>query len=145
MEPNLIEKYDRSRINSLIGGAIGWSIYYGIFIFRSQIENATVKSTLSLIGLVGFTFFLVSLGRIIRIKRIMRKKPELKSALENELVIQNRKKAYAIGYWAMLISVMVGLNLVLFTPISPKMILELILFVGVLTLMITFIVLNKRE
>lgn len=143
MNTNLIEKYDRSRINLLIGGAISWSIYYGIFIFRSQISNEMVKKALGLIGLVSFAFFLYSLVRIMRIKSIMKRNPELRSALENELVVQNRKKAYAIGYWAMLISVMAGLNLVLFTSISPKMILELILFIGVLALMITFIVLNK--
>jgi 4-hydroxybenzoate polyprenyltransferase len=145
MNTNLIEKYDRSRINLLIGAAIGWGIYYGIFIFRDQISNEMIKGTLGLIGLVAFVFFLYSLFRILRIKRIMKRNPELKSALENEWVIQTRKKAYAIGYWVMMISVMTGLNLVLFTNISPKMILELILFVGVLSLMITFIVLNKRD
>jgi hypothetical protein len=145
MESNLIEKYDRSRINLLIGAAISWSIFEGYFISRNLIGNPTVKNILKIIGLLAFVFFFYTLVRIIRIKRIMKKNPDLKNALENEWVIQNRKKAYTIGFWVMLISLVIGLYLVLLTHISAALIIEIIMYIGVLALMITFIVLNKRE
>jgi hypothetical protein len=145
MESNLIEKYDRSRINLLIGAAISWSIYEGIFIFKHMFESATIQNILKIIALVAFAVFLFTLARIVQIKRLMKKNPELKNALENEWVIQNRKKGYTIGFWTMLISLVIGLYVVLLTKISPELIIELVLFIGVLSLMISFIILNKRE
>jgi hypothetical protein len=145
MESNLIEKYDKSRFKLLISAAISWSIYEGIFISRQYITDPSFKSTLKIISLIAFASFLYALIRIMRIKRIMKKNPELKNALENEWVIQNRRKAYTNGFWVMLISGVVGLYLLQITSISSILILELILCFGVLALIITFIILNKRE
>jgi hypothetical protein len=145
MESNLIEKYDHARINLMIGAAISWSVYEGIFILRHLIGDPASHNTLRIIALASFAIFLYTLARIIRIKRIMKKNPELKNALENELVIQNRKKAYTIGFWTFLISLFIGLFIVSMTKISAELVIESILFVGVLSLVVSFIFLSKRE
>ncbi len=144
METNLIEKYDKSRTKILIGIAIGWGIYYGIFILNDVIHSSVVLAILNLIGMIGLSLYMYGLIKMIQIKRLVKKDPEMQNALNNEWIIMNRRKAYAVGFWAMLISVTLGLLFVIFINIPAKLILELILFVGIMALIITFIVLNKR-
>jgi hypothetical protein len=144
METNLIEKYDKSRTKILIGIAIGWSIYYGIFILNDVIHNVVVMAILNIIGLIGLALYMYGLIKMIQIKRKLKNDPVLQSALNNEWIILNRRKAYAVGFWTMLISVTLGLLLVVFINIPAKIILELILFVGIMALILTFIILNIR-
>ena len=144
METNLIEKYDKSRTKILIGIAIGWSIYYGIFILNDVIHNVVVMAILNIIGLIGLALYMYGLIKMIQIKRKLKNDPDLQSALNNEWIILNRRKAYAVGFWTMLISVTLGLLLVVFINIPAKIILELILFVGIMALILTFIILNIR-
>lgn len=143
METNLIEKYDKSRTKLLIGIAIGWGIYYGIFILNDVIHNSFLIASLNIIGMLGLALYVYGLIKMIQIKRIIKKDPELQHAFNNEWIILNRRKAYAVGFWTMLISVTTGLLLVVFINIPAKLILELILFLGIMALIITFIVLNK--
>lgn len=144
METNLIEKYDKSRMKILIGIAIGWGMYYGIFILNDLIHSSVIIATLNLIGMMGLALYMYGLIKMIQIKRLVKKDPQLHNALNNELIILNRRKAYAVGFWTMLISVSIGLLFVGYINIPAKLILELILFVGIMALIISFIILNKR-
>jgi hypothetical protein len=144
METNLIEKYDSSRINLLIGIAIGWTIYFGIFIFDDFIKNSIVLGILNIAGIIGMVIFLFALIRMIRINRIIRKDPELRKALNNEWIILNRHKSRSVGFWVFLGTVLTGLYLVEFTGISPTLVLEVILLVGLLSNIISFILFCKR-
>lgn len=144
METNLIEKYDKSRINLLTGIAIGWTIYFGIFIFNDFIKNPVVLEILNIASIIGMIIFLYCLIRMTRINRIIIKNPELRKALNNEWIILNRHKARSVGFWVFLGSVLTGLYLVEFTNISATLIMGVVLMFGLLSNIISLIGFNKQ-
>ena len=144
METNLIEKYDRSRINLLIGISIGLGLHFGVVIFRDIIENSVLLVIMNIIGMIGWLVFLFSLTKMVRIQRIIKKDSELQSALNNEWIVLNRLKARSAGFWIFLGLVLIGVILVEFTGISAILVLQLILLIGILSHIILFILLTKR-
>lgn len=144
METNLIEKYDRSRINLLIGISIGLGLHFGVVIFRDIIENSVLLVIMNIIGMIGWLVFLFSLTKMVRIQRIIKKDSELQSALNNEWIVLNRLKARSAGFWIFLGLVLIGVILVEFTGISAILVLKLILLIGILSHIILFILLTKR-
>ncbi len=143
METSLIEKYDRSRFNLLIGATIGWGLWYGLKIVLPYITNKTIKLSLVVAGMIGFILVVVSLIKIMQIKRILRKNPQLGNILNNEWVVHTKRQAITVGYWCMLVAAAVGTGITEFIAISGLLLMQIMLYIGILSMLITHLILLR--
>ena len=143
MEISLIEKLDKSRYNLIKWFTIGWTIWFGGFILKDLINNKLIQVLIILTGLFAAIIFSVSLIRFRKFGKLVNSDVGLKNALNDELMIHNRNKSFAVGYWALIILVAIFLILSKFTNISALIVCKLTLYIGVISTLVSSLIYNK--
>ena len=143
METSLIEKYDKLRYNLILWFTIGWAIWFGSFILKDVIDNKIILSTILVIGFLGSIVYAVNLIRINRLSKIINADIKLKSALNDELIISNRKKSFVLGYSVLMLLIGVFYGLSLFFNIKALLICQILVYVGVLSALVSSLIYNR--
>tara|TARA_R110000868_G_scaffold410693_4_gene699815 strand:- start:51213 stop:51647 length:435 start_codon:yes stop_codon:yes gene_type:complete len=144
METTLIEKLDASRYKMILWFTIGWGGWFGAFIAKDLITNTFTIGVLSIFGFVGWALWFVNLLRLIKLGNLIKSDNHLKKALTDELLIHNRDKSIATGFWTFLILTVLFLGLSTFTDISALLVCEAMLFIGVLSTLISSLIYYKQ-
>ena len=143
MDTSIIEKYDRSRYNLVIGATIGWGVWFGLRIILPYISNIPLKMVMIATGLTGLTVAIVSFFRMRSIRRVIKTNPELGKILNNEWVIHTKRQAIAIGYSCMLLTAAIGIGIAEFIDLSGLLLAQIVLFVGILSMLIAHLFLLR--
>lgn len=143
METSLIEKLDKSRYNLIKWFTLGWSIWFGGFILKGLISNKLLINIIAFIGLIGAIIYAINLLRFLKIVKIVNANNELKSALNDELTMQNRLKSFKVGFCTLSVLISIFYVLSIFTSIPALVVCEVTLFFGVLSVLISSLIYNR--
>jgi hypothetical protein len=144
MEDSLIEKFDKSRYRLIKWFTVGWVVWYGTFIAKDVINNTPIVLLLVLVGLVGWVIWSINLVQLLRLGKKISINPELAEAMNNEMQKFYALKSSNIAFAATMATVGVFIGITAFYKISALIVCESILFVGMSSAFISYLVYNKE-
>ena len=144
MQNSSIDYLDRARYKMVKWFTIGWAIWFGTFILKDYLSEKWFVFSVILIGLIAWVMFVVQHLRIMKLGKIFKTNPRIKDALNDELMQHNRNKAAMVSYKVIMIFITIFLLFSLYTEVTALLVSEILLYVGVLSPLITSLVLNKR-
>lgn len=140
----MIEKLDKARYNLMKWLTLGWAVWFGAYILKDLINSKFIMLEIFIVfvGLIGSVVFIVNLQKYIRLGSKV-KNSRLNGALNNEMhKIYKYKSAY-IGVKVILTTIMLFFLVSLFYPLSAKLVCELTLYSGVLSILISGLFYNR--
>jgi len=143
METSLIEKLEKTRYNLLKWLTIGWAIWFGTFILKDSVQNHMILAAASTVGVWGWIVFIINLIKFLKLRRELGWDKKVENALNDELHQLNMHKSSMIGYWAVLTTTAVFLAISEFLEIKALLVTEIILYVGVLSALISGLIYNR--
>lgn len=143
METSTIEKLEKTRYNLLKWLTIGWAIWYGTFLLKDSIQDQTIIGGASVLGLIGWTIFIINLIQFLKLKRELRWDKKAQEALNDELHQLNMHKSFQIGFWAVILTTTVFLGIAEFTEIKALLVTKMIVYIGVLSVLISGLIYNR--
>jgi divalent metal cation (Fe/Co/Zn/Cd) transporter len=143
MEMSLIEKMNKSKYNLIKWFTVGWTIWFGGFILKDLIFNKIILGFIIMAGLTGWVLFVINIFRLKRFVKTVTKSSNLKQALSDELSLYNRNKSFVTGYYILIAMAGVFFALSVFTDITALVVSEVILYVGVLSSLISLLIYNR--
>lgn len=106
MEAKLIEKLDRRRFTYQLWFTIGMTMLLPDLLYHDLIEDHAVEHVSGVMAFVGFVLFIVFTVKNLRNEKEIKSSPELKAALNNEMVRMHKRKSYV---WAASTALVVSL------------------------------------
>ena len=144
MKNYTVEELDKSRYNMILWSTIGWGIWFGSFILKNEIDNYLLKGFLLLLGLISSVIWVKQLLKLRKLLKIMKSDNALSNALNDEVVAHNRLKSFQVSHISFVLVTVIFVIISTFTSISALLVSEVILFFGVLSGMIAWLVYNKN-
>ncbi|RIJ24401.1 hypothetical protein D1224_09240 [Henriciella barbarensis] len=140
-----VEKLSRKRRRVLIFMAIAFVIWQlaGLQMF-SDFAGGDRRVT-GVVSLFAFAFWAAMLVILMRQRGVKSAPPEARAALDDELVQQNRMRAFRTGYWVMLVTAAIVFTASLFFTIEGNVAAQLVLVAGVAGPMLAFARLEGRD
>ncbi|MCZ4296681.1 hypothetical protein [Henriciella marina] len=140
-----VEKLSRKRRRLLIFMAIAFAIWQlaGLEMF-SDLAGVDRRLT-SFASLFAFVVWAVMLFILMRQRGVKRAPPKTRAALDDELVQQNRMRAFQTGFWVMLLTAGLVFTASHFFRIEGNVAAQLILVAGVVGPMLAFARLEGRD
>ena len=144
METSMIEKLDNARYSLLKWITVGWAVWFGAYILRDFINSELIilDFLIVFVGSIGFVVFIVNLQKYIRLGSKV-KNSRLNGALNNEMHQIYKYKAAYNGVKVVLSTIILFFVLTLFYPISARLVCELTLYSGVLSILISGLIYNR--
>ncbi len=110
---NQIEMYDRKRKNYRGGHILGFIVFFIAWIVRTLIKTLELKLGALYTGsmivlLLAIAVMAYFAARLVIVERKIRKDPVLKEALYNELVRLNELKAWRIGFFSLIVFILLA-------------------------------------
>jgi hypothetical protein len=146
---NQIEMYDRKRKKYRGGHILGFIVFFIAWIVRTLIKMLELKlGTLytgsMIVLLLAIAVMAYFAARLIIVERKIRKDPILKEALYNELVRLNELKAWRIGFFSLIVFIILAAYLIIAELLKDPMLLVVgALLVGIGSYNITVYLLDK--
>jgi len=146
---NQIEMYDRKRKKYRGGHILGFIVFFIAWIVRTLIKMLELKlgtlysgsMIVLLLAIAVMAYFTV---RFLIVERKIRKDPILKEALYNELVRLNELKAWRIGFFSVIVFIILATYLIVAELLKDPMLLAATaLLVGFGSYNITVYLLDK--
>jgi hypothetical protein len=143
MKTSLIEQVDKSRYRLLKWQAIGWTIWYGLFIIQGLIHNKIIFGTLLIIGLIGLIVWTINFIQYLKLMKIINSDSDLKEAMNNELYKTYMYKSFYWGFFTFLTTITIFLVISSFFPIKALLVCQITLYFGILSSFIAALIYNK--
>ena len=143
METSQIEKLDKARYNLVKWLTIGWALWFGTYILKDIVTEKMIILILIWLGLLGWTIFAINLINFLKLKRELKKDSKLQEALNDELHRFNMYKSFVVGYWFLICTISILFGITIFFRISTLIITEILLYIGVLSVLIASLFYNK--
>ena len=146
---NQIEMFDRKRKKYRGGGILGFIVFFIAFIVRTLIKMLELKLETLYTGSMIVTLLAIAVmayfaARLVIVERKIRKDPILKEALYNELVRLNELKAWRIGFFSMIVFILLAAYVIVAGLLKDPMLLVVTaLLVGFGSYNITVYLLDK--
>lgn len=128
---NRIEKLDKLRFILLKLTTIAFALWYGMNIIAGIIQDPTLEIIAGLIGLCGGVFWIITLIKLVRLSRDIRRDHEAKKALNDELFLYNRNKSFVAGFTMVMCVAVIFSAVTIFADISGLLVTKIIIFTGV--------------
>lgn len=135
MKNSKFEQAETERFNAFFIRAISFALFFLCLIliqFSHYYSNTTAIILAALTGLMTLLFIYAS-SQVYKIHQKIKKDPELKQALLNEMYINFDYRAIAIGFYSTLVLAVLLFLANYFIELSPKVISMVIIYVAVLT------------
>lgn len=147
MDPQLIEKEDALRYKLLLLRTIGSFFFIGgmLAIFATfSLRSSPLTLVLGTVALLGCALMVYAAMRLARWLKRIRKQPELKNALYNEMYMHYEYLAASRGFYAMIgLAWFLGSSTTMFT-LSTQAACYLVLFGGVMVASICQLIFHRR-
>lgn len=135
MKNSKFEQAETERFNAFFIRAISFALFFLCLIliqFSHYYSNTTAIILAALTGLMTLLFIYAS-SQVYKIYQKIKKDPELKQALLNEMYINFDYRAIAVGFYSTLVLAVLLFLANYFIELSPKVISMVIIYVAVLT------------
>ena len=146
---NQIELFDRKRKKYRGGHILGFIVFFIAWIVRTLIKMFELKLTTlytvsMIVLLLAIAVMAYFAARLVIVERKIRKDPILKEALYNELVRLNELKAWRIGFFSLIVFIILAAYLIVADLLKDTMLLVVTaLLVGFGSYNITVYLLDK--
>jgi len=146
---NQIEMFDRKRKEYRGGHILGFIVFFIAWIVRTLIKMLELKlGTLytgsMIVLLLAIAVMAYFAARLVIVERKIRKDPILKEALYNELVRLNELKAWRIGFFSLIVFIILAAYLIVADLLKdPMLLVATALLVGFGSYNITVYLLDK--
>lgn len=146
---NQIEMFDRKRKKYRGGHILGFIVFFIAWIVRTLIKMLGLKlGTLytgsMIVLLLAIAVMAYFAARLVIVERKIRKTPILKEALYNELVRLNELKAWRIGYFSLIVFILLAAYAIVADLLKdPMLLVGTALLVGFGSYSITVYLLDK--
>ncbi len=144
MKNYTIEELDKSRYNTMLWFTIGWGIWFGSFILKNEINHYALNGFLLLLGLTSSVIWAKQLLKLRKLLKIMKSDNALSNALNDEVVAHHHLRSFQVGYISFGFVATICLITSAFTSISALLASEIILFFGILSGMVAWLIYNKN-
>jgi hypothetical protein len=141
------ESLDQSRRKMLIGFAIGYVVWRGMYIINRFLPDSSILTDsriffviISLTGWLLWTYYLV---RLMRFVRIIKKDPSLNDSLNNEYIQYIRLKSIAVAFFILLLVQMILLFISKIIVMNASVIIDINILTAVLSLIIAFLFFDR--
>lgn len=138
-----IEKFDSLRSRLLIWTTIGFAVWYGMNILMDLTTLASARFFATFLGLAASVVWMTTLIKLLRLARAIQKEPNLRHALNDELFLHNKVKAFETGYWCVLLTVVTAMAVSIYITIPALLVCKIILYVAVLSFLSAAILYNR--
>lgn len=135
MKNSKFEQAETERFNAFFIRTVSFALFFLCLIliqFPHYYSNTTAVTLAILTGLMTLLFIYAS-SRVHKIYQKIKKDPELKQALLNEMYINFDYKAVAAGFYSTLALAVLLFFANYFVELSPKVISMVIIYVAILT------------
>ena len=133
-----VEKYSRRRRRLLIGMALAFIVWqvagFGLIDDFAGGDRRAVR----FVSVVAFFFWAAVLVYLVSARAMRGASASARTALNDELVRANRARAFAAGYWGMLIVTGLVFSVSLFVAIPAHEAVQIVLITGVVAPMFAF-------
>lgn len=146
---NQIEMFDRKRKKYRGGHILGFIVFFIAWIVRTlikilELKLGTLYTGSMIILLLAIAVMAYFAARLVIVERKIRKDPILKEALYNELVRLNELKAWKIGFFSLIVFIILAAYLIVADLLKDPMLLVVTaLLVGFGSYNITVYLLDK--
>lgn len=145
---NATERLNHSRKKMLIGTTIGYGFWWAsrtiISLFPAFKGGSILNITLLAIGLIGWGYWVFNLSRMMKITKELKQNPKLSQALNDEFYTHIRQKSFTSAFWILLIAQIVLFLINIFYPLSSEGILNINIFIIVMSPLISFIIFDRE-
>jgi hypothetical protein len=145
MKP-LVERMDIRRRQILAGSIAGFiAAQTAMILDRLWMPTGWVHILLIGISLLGWAFFGLQLFFLFQTSHILHGEPGVQLALNDEFVRQNRRKATAAAFWAMMACQAAIILLDLLVPFDAEIAAQITLTVGVVAMIGSFLWYDRED
>lgn len=144
MTKTSIEKLYGLRTRLILLTTIGFAGWWGMNILHDLTTSISLKVGSAMFGLLASVLWIVNLVKIVRLGREVKNDNRLRNALSDEFFVHARAKAFEIGFWALLVTNGIFLALSIYFSIPALLMCKVVLYVGVLSVLITTLIYNKN-
>jgi hypothetical protein len=140
---NNTERLEKLRFFLLKLTTIAFAIWYGMNIIAGIMDDNALGIIANLVGLAGGIFWIITIIRLVRLGKEIQKDHQAWKALNDEFFLHNRDKAYAAGFWALMMSTIFFTALTIYVDVPALLVSKIILYVGVLSALIATLYYNR--
>jgi len=143
------EVYNKNRRRTLINLAAGFAVWWGTItltsIFPDIRELTWLHMSLITLGLIGCVYWLIHLIRMQKVTKELKENPELSMALNDEFYQHIRFKSFTFAFFIMLLLQALLIIVNVFVSLSSASVLNINILAGVVTPIVTFLVLESGQ
>lgn len=134
----------------LLGSVIGFGLWWGVqtvfSFFPDMWHLKSITLPFLLAGLIGWLVWTWYLIQMLKIMKALKKDPQMAEALNDEFYKAIQQKSFSIGcYVLLLLQAFLMLVHVGLYPLSALSVLSINILIGVLTPLITFLILDRES
>lgn len=145
MDAQLIERLDQRRYKTLLWQTIGFAVFFAGVIAGPHISGRAAEITACFITGLGVGLFLVATFKSSRNERAIKSDPELREALNNELIKLYRYKALMWSFYTTLATAFIlYMASEWWTALTARLACVTIIYTACLSLMIARLIYLKR-
>jgi len=125
---NQIEMFDRKRKKYRGGSVLGFIVFFIAWIVRTlikmlELKLGTLYKSSMIVTLLAIAVMAYFTARLLIVERKIRRDPVLKEALYNELVRLNELKALRIGFFSLIVFILLAAYVILADLLKDPMLL----------------------
>jgi hypothetical protein len=129
-----VERFDRWRDLSLLLQAIGFAAWWGSDLLMRDSGWHPVGGwhmALTALMLTGWTVWVVGLIWLLRMQRVVKRRPELYRALNDEGIVRNRVRAMQFSFWLTLIYLIGSRALTAYVALPAGIVIDVLIWLFV--------------
>ena len=146
---NQTELYNQKRRKRLIRFTFGYGIWWGMITLTSIVPSIqhfnVLHMAIVVIELLGWAYWLVQLITLLRVQKELKENTEIGLALNDEFYTHIRHKSFKNSFFVLLIVQAFLLIVNLFIPVTADAILKINILIGVITPLVSFIILEDKQ
>lgn len=146
MKTNIIEKLDKRRYDSLKLLTVGIVIIFGAMAwYELAMKTGYIGYPLLAVGITGIVISGIAIYGLVAVKSKINADAALKDALFDEMYVSHAYKSQRHGFWAMYVVLLFFILTSSLYDISVRFACEITMFAGILTMVLSFLKLQKEK
>lgn len=147
----IAERLQRRRIGIIWAQSLLFLVWQGSFWNAHHLgpvgaqDMAGPLRTVDHVRISAYVVWAAALLVLIQVGGGLRRGPEVRAILNDEVTVAHRRKAFVAGFWALMAAVFGVYLLGQFEPMSTLEVAHILLTVGVVTPGLTFVILQRRS
>jgi len=138
-----VPQLEIKRRKIIIGSLVGFIVWQVPYLFRYFDFNEVLSVWTSIISVIGSFVWLYYNFRLLQFSRLLQKKRELARPLNDEYIQAIRLKSFTTAFLILLGSIVTLFVLSLFVDLKAQFVLHVLIIVGVIAGLISYLIFEK--